>query len=134
MYIHKHIETGKDAVIYTEYPDGGNYLGQVTDENTRNGEGIYHYAGGDIYFGTFRDEKFHGQGITPIYSGCYMFESGEYYEGELYEGMKDGEGTYVYTDNKYYHGNWKNDLKNGFGIYEDPGKEKYEGEWVNGLR
>lgn len=51
-----------------------------------------------------------------------MFDTGEYYEGQLYEGMKDGEGTYVYVDNKYYHGGWKDDLKNGYGIYEDPGK------------
>ena len=36
-----------------------------------------------------------------------MFETGEYYEGDLVDGMKDGEGIYVYTDNKYYRGDWK---------------------------
>lgn len=46
-----------------------------------------------------------------------MFETGEYYEGELNQGVKDGIGTYIYADKKSYHGNWRDNLKNGYGVY-----------------
>ena len=51
-----------------------------------------------------------------------MFDSGEFYEGELCDGVKEGVGRYIYADNKSYNGNWRDNLKNGYGVYEDPGR------------
>jgi hypothetical protein len=37
------------------YPDGGYYIGQVSDNKLRNGQGIYTYPTGEVYFGGWKD-------------------------------------------------------------------------------
>jgi|JI6StandDraft_1071083.scaffolds.fasta_scaffold05757_10 hypothetical protein len=111
-------ETGKllPGIKELSYPDGGNYIGEVAQESIREGRGLYRYINGDVYFGGWRQEKFHGQ-------GRYMFSSGETYQGELSHGLKEGVGTYYYNNGTYYSGNWHDDLKEGYGIYEVPEKQ-----------
>ena len=44
------------------YPDGGQYIGQIKGSATRHGKGLYRYPNGDLYFGDWKDETFHGEG------------------------------------------------------------------------
>ena len=95
------------------YEDQGHYVGELGPDNIREGRGIYRYFNGDVYFGGWHDEKFHGL-------GSYVFESGETFEGNLFQGSKEGIGKYYYTNGTYYSGGWLNDLKHGYGTYEVP--------------
>lgn len=54
------------------YPDGGTYIGEVSLDSVRDGRGMYKYSNGDVYYGGWKQEKFHGK-------GRYMFSSGETY-------------------------------------------------------
>ena len=49
--------------------------------------------------------------------------------------IKDGFGKYIYENGDYYEGEWKNYLRNGKGrLYYKNGKIKYSGDWVNDKR
>lgn len=68
-----------------------------------------------------------------------MWRNGEIYEGEFYEGLKEGFGTWKESKTgASYVGEWKRSRPNGYGIFiseVDPSKgTKYEGEWKNGLK
>ena len=54
--------------VEISYPDNGNYIGQVVN-GKRDGQGIFFYPSSDIYFGSWSQDSFHGQGI-------YVFSSG----------------------------------------------------------
>ena len=80
-----------------------------------------------MYFGSWRDDCFHGQGV-------YIFTSGEIYDGLLSMNDKQGIGTYYYDDGKsFYSGNWYQDMKEGSGVLNSP-EEYYEGEWAQGQK
>lgn len=76
-------------------PDGY-YIGQIDANRVRCGKGLLKYPVGDIYFGGWKDECFHGQGV-------YIFQSGEIYEGLLNNGMKEGHGIYYYEEGRAYY-------------------------------
>jgi hypothetical protein len=57
-----------DAVSIN-YPDKGNYIGQIGKDKLRHGKGFYTYADGDIYFGGWKEDDFYGQGV-------YIFSNG----------------------------------------------------------
>lgn len=109
-------QTGKLLFNMVElvYPDGGKYIGEVTDDTlTREGLGIFWYPKDDVYMGNWKNDTFHGNGV-------YFFGSGERYEGQLNMGLKSGRGTYYYNTGSYYSGNWSQDVKEGEGLFEDP--------------
>lgn len=58
----------------------GFYIGQIDSNQQRNGKGLFKYHG-NVYFGGWKDDFFHGQGV-------YIFQSGEIYDGLLAKGMK----------------------------------------------
>ena len=70
------------------YPDKGNYIGQVKDSSTRHGKGLYKYPNGDVYFGDWNEDNFHGKGTFNTNLGTYAFKSGDVYEGELKNNLK----------------------------------------------
>ena len=109
------------------FQDNSRYLGELL-EGKRANKGIYYYKNGDIYFGDWKDDKFHGKGV-------YIFAKGERYEGELANGFKTGNGDYQYLNGNFYQGQWREDKKQGFGVYTYLlTGEKYEGEWDKGLK
>ena len=80
----------------------------------REGQGIYRYPSGDVYFGSWLSDCFNGQGV-------YIFASGEIYDGLLLDNLKEGLGTYYYDSaNAYYSGNWRQDQKHGNGVMNSP--------------
>jgi hypothetical protein len=56
-------------VVDIGYPDGGSYIGQINKDKLRDGKGFYNYADDDIYFGGWKEDNFHGQGV-------YIFSNG----------------------------------------------------------
>ena len=54
-------------------------MGSVS--SIKNGQGIFFYANGDVYFGSWKEEFFNGQGV-------YLFLTGEIYDGLLKNSLK----------------------------------------------
>lgn len=52
------LETLKDTAEVT-FPDG-KYVGQLTASQLREGKGIFYYPVGDVYFGEWKEDYFHG--------------------------------------------------------------------------
>ena len=104
------LRTLPDLVEVT-YPDHSSYIGQIGPDKIRTGKGIYTYSEGDVYFGTWKDDEFHGEGV-------YIHSNGEVYEGLVQQGLMEGRGIYHYSNsNAYYCGNWHRGEKHGEGIY-----------------
>ena len=54
------------------------------------------------------------------------------YEGEMIDGVYNGNGKYIYENGEIYIGQWSNGKRHGKGIlYYDNGKIAYEGDFVN---
>jgi hypothetical protein len=78
--------------VEINFPDGGKYVGQVLSESgmkkmgtvlssVKDGQGIFFYPNGDVYFGAWKEELFNGQGV-------YLFATGEIYDGQLKNSLK----------------------------------------------
>jgi hypothetical protein len=81
-----------------------------------HGKGKMVYANGDVYEGEWFDGKKNGQGISYYLLLGELFKS---YEGTWKEDKKEGFGIsyYYFPNTKEYEGNWKNDNKHGYGIF-----------------
>ena len=69
--------------------------------------------------------------ILSKYSMDYSKSRG-YYEGECYDGTRDGKGVMKFSNGDIYDGNWKNGKMNGKGamLYHDGAF--YQGDWKDG--
>ena len=86
------------------YEDGTFYIGQYQN-NLPNGKGTFYYPNGNI---------------------CY--------EGDFFNGFREGFGKYNYQDGSFYIGQWKNNLRNGKGTFYYPnGTIFYDGFFINDL-
>lgn len=65
--------------------------------------------------------------------GRYKWTSGEVYEGELTDGMFDGEGIYVLSNGEGYAGDWKESEKHGKGVQKYSDGSILEGYWKNNV-
>lgn len=70
-----------------QYPNGDRFEGEALTPNALV-QGIYFYANGDSYKGTFINQMKHGFGVYTYAS------TGEVYEGEWYDDLWQGKGTY----------------------------------------
>lgn len=78
------------------------------------------------YEGDYANGLCHGEGKA-------LFSNGDTYEGQWYEGKKQGIGTYFYNYfSATYHGDFYNDEKNGFGVIKFSNGDEIEGFWENG--
>ena len=56
------------------------------------------------------------------------------YDGEFVNNKPEGNGIYYYENGDYYIGELKNGLRNGKGKeYDSEGKIQFEGEYLNGF-
>ena len=67
-------------------------------------------------------------------NGSYTDEEGNYYEGDLLNGIPNGQGTMTYTNGDVYTGEWKDGLKSGQGTITYASGTVYEGEWKDDKR
>ena len=62
--------------------------------------------------------------------GTKTFANGDIYEGELLNGIMDGQGTYKYNEGAVYIGQLKNGMRDGYGKYQSVNGEHYIGYFV----
>jgi len=95
----------------------GEYIGDLSVKGIRHGRGkmIYTIEShlGDIYEGTWKFDKFYG-------NGKYIYSYGSTYEGQYVNGVKHGRGTYTFSGGAVYSGEFQNDDFNGIGTYTNP--------------
>lgn len=108
-----------------------------------NGRGVYAYADGSRYEGSFLLGRPHGKGI-------FFYPNGDRYEGQFAYGLPHGQGTRTYANGGVQQGEWveggylaparnqtrkgclQGDCQNGFGIYRFEEGDRYEGTFVQG--
>ncbi|WP_396167610.1 LamG-like jellyroll fold domain-containing protein [Flavobacterium sp.] len=105
----KEIISDNGCIVLTNYPDviSVSWSGNCKD-SLANGKGILKY--------------YNSNGAVTIY------------EGETFNGYRNGKGTYNWTTGEKYDGEWKDDKPNGLGIYTYPNGSKYEGQLSDGKK
>lgn len=83
------------------------------------------YYEGDVFEGTLRLRKFHGQ-------GKYTWKEGGQYEGNFHRGKLVGKGKYTTADGDVYEGNFKDNKYQGSGKYTWTDGSSFEGQFKNG--
>jgi hypothetical protein len=86
---------------------------------------------GEVYVGPLKQGLPHGRGKCT-----FDFKTQEYYDGDLNEGQRHGQGTYVWANQDRYTGEWSHDRRHGYGTKTCVNTDKrgavkeYSGEWV----
>ena len=93
----------------------------------RHGHGVYIWASGDTYVGSWYDGRMHGQGSK------YMC-SGDHYQGEWVRDKAEGEGKKVFASGDVHTGGYEADMRQGWGVYVWVSGDKYEGWWNRGVQ
>lgn len=62
------------------------------------------------------------------------YPDGSWYEGDIQDGKRHGQGIWVRPDGTKYNGQWQDDKPNGQGTINWPDGRKYVGEWKEGKR
>mmetsp|Transcript_28230 Transcript_28230/g.62535 ORF Transcript_28230/g.62535 Transcript_28230/m.62535 type:complete len:300 (-) Transcript_28230:97-996(-) len=110
------------------------------------GRGVYKYAFGDAYEGSFLNGMPYGEGKL-------LYKDGGYYLGEFRnlvhlhkhkvegasrlpkcDGWRHGFGVRVWTNGLRYEGQWVEDKMHGTGAVTNRQGAKYEGQFYNGLK
>ncbi len=94
-------------------------------DGIKNGHGEIRWKNGDYYVGELKDGVQHGKGITVL--------SGDRYEGDFYNSHMHGKGVYQHTNGQKYEGNFVHDVRQGKGIYTWPDGDRYEGNFANDI-
>lgn len=95
----------KPSIGIFRYKSGDVYDG--TFENGGRCNGTYYFANGDVYNGGFdQSGRFSGMGV-------YTWKNGEKYDGNWYQGYRNGKGTMYYKNGTskycYWHKNQPTD-------------------------
>ena len=134
----RNYQTGKGM---KQYPDGSKYKGEFV-KNKKDGEGTMYYPDGRVFAGEWvSDKPIIDQDIqdddcpvegtmssttTIIHSesgndenqnlGEFVYEDGSRYEGDLVQGLPEGEGTCFYANGDKYVGGWSGHAPHGEGV------------------
>lgn len=102
-------------------------ISSLNEIDNENDDKDYIYENGDFYKG----EMVNG---LPNGKGQKTYLNGKIYVGTFLNGEPYGIGTKYYTNGDYYIGQWKNSLKNGKGIlYDKYGNIKLKGYFENDI-
>ena len=66
-------------------------------------------------------------------AGCFSWEDGSSYDGDIMDGKPDGQGTYIWPDGDKYVGAWKNGQREGLGCHSRTNGFIFIGEFHNNL-
>ncbi|CUE94369.1 phosphatidylinositol-4-phosphate 5-kinase, putative [Bodo saltans] len=117
----------------------------------REGPGSFHYGGGEVFEGRWRNNQRSGLGglylpsgfsyegqfkeDEPSGKGIETFPGGERYVGEFKKGKPHGHGVMYYVDNgSHYDGEWDDGEKHGKGVIFYDNGDVFEGTWDHGRR
>lgn len=103
------------------------YKGEKNDNGEMHGFGVYTYASGDVYTGTFANDMMDGK-------GKFTCQNTDEYVGEFKEDMKHGAGRYCWNDGEVYDGNWKEDSMDGEGEMTYANGDLYSGSFSENRR
>ena len=94
-----------------------------------DGKGLFNFADGSVYFGTYKADLKHGKGV-------HVFANGDKYDGEYKNGKQHGIGVYQYANGDKYNGTWKDDKMDGYATYTMVRKGLFENgklkQWIGG--
>lgn len=107
---------------YSTYSRENVYLGELDEEDKRQGYGKITHFNGDCYEGFWEDDKPQGRGI-------YIWKDWGRYEGDFDKGVISGLGKRTYSSGNVYVGEFSNGKKHGRGEMRFKNGDKYEGEW-----
>ncbi|KAJ7345459.1 hypothetical protein JRQ81_001409 [Phrynocephalus forsythii] len=119
-----------------KWPDGRMYSGMFRN-GLEDGHGEYTVLNkilkkSDRYVGYWKEGKMCGQGI-------YSYATGEVYEGSFQDNMRHGHGLLrsgklTSSSPSMFIGQWVTDKKSGYGVFDDITRgEKYMGMWQDDL-
>lgn len=66
--------------------------------------------------------------------GVCKYGSGNVYKGSWADNKRNGKGTMEYANGNVYAGDWQNDRRRGKGTCDYASGAKYEGDWDNDKR
>ena len=90
-----------------------------------NGFGKCFYETGNYYIGQFYNGVRHGKGTIYYKNGCVK------YEGDFVEDKAEGNGKYIWENGEYYIGQFVSNLRHGMGVeYYKDGSKEYEGDFI----
>lgn len=124
----KNIYTHTFSILPIKFKDGNIYSGNWNYNGKKEGFGINIRPDGSLYKGYWENDH-----ITRY--GTYIDVQGNYYQGELKNGVACGSGVLYMKEKFKYTGNFDNDVQNGIGKeenYED--NTIYEGEYKDGIK
>ena len=90
--------------------------------NCVNGNGIYVWADGRKYEGSWADDKVDG-------NGAYFFPDGRKFVGQFQAGKINGQGVFESPNGHKYDGEYQDNKRHGWGTYRWPQGHKYVGEF-----
>lgn len=111
------------------YFTGKLYIGNWSEASmAKSGEGIEYVPAKYFYRGQFLNDKRNG-------SGSMVRQGGSLYEGQWFEGEKNGRGKYYDASVRAsYEGEWKAGRREGFGYFHVESQSIYEGAFVMNLK
>ena len=132
----------KQNKLFKKYDDiflkslENSFLTEIINNNLNNTHliSLKFLLNNDLFIGLFDSQM-----KNPI-KGILLSSNGDYYEGEFFDGKKEGKGKKIYQNgNEYngfgnvYEGTWKNGKENGKGVYNFNNGNVYEGEFKDGI-
>ena len=99
----------KSRVAKITYPDQKVYNGQINAESfAPDGNGVVKFPDGSWYNGTWKDGRMDGTGVFTWRVKDGDQEKEEKYDGEYFQGKKQGKGLFYFANGNVYEGSWKN--------------------------
>ena len=85
------------------------------------------YASGNVYEGEMKDGLRNGV-------GTFRWSNGDVYIGEYVNDVRQGKGKFLYASGNVYEGDFFNGNFHGYGVFRWADGDVYEGEWKNDER
>lgn len=104
--------------------EGETYEGQFAN-GLKHGIGLYRWADGTKYTGTWVRDQEHGTGEK-------LFANGDRYRGEWREGLFHGHGVYEWRDGSRFEGAWESGMEHGYGVKTSADGTVQRGYWTYG--
>ena len=112
------------------------YTGTFDNDN-KHGKGKYVYHDGIVYDGSYKNDKYEGQGsitwpplgIESKSTFSFAYTS---FKGSFINGLKSGDGIFFSTDGYKFKGTYLDDKFEGHGTLIFPDNSKYHGGFYEG--
>ena len=132
-------EINKKSDVIIKYNNGEEYIGELDEENYKNGRGIQIFNNNNIYYGYWENNKMNGIGKMIKFNQkinnldiIFNDNSMPFYFGEWKNNLEDGNGEEIWIDKSIYKGGYKEGLKEGKGNLLLSDGTEYNGDFYQG--